>query len=523
MKKINLVLVFLIAVLLVPIKANAASGKISVSGPSTVVENNRVTVTVTLSSSTSIGSWQMDLNYDKNYLKLLSSSAESNGTMMANSSPTGTKKKTYTFSFKALKKGSTIISVGSYLAYDYANINEMSLSSSSKTIKIMTQKELEATFSKDNYLKSISIEGYNLEPQFNKETLEYKVNVPTGTEKVNIKAVANDAKSSVSGTGEIEVSEGLNTVPIIVTAQNGSERTYKVIINVEDQNPINVTVDNKTYTVIKNASLLTTPTTFKETTVKIKGYDIPGFVNEAAKITLVGLKDSFGTISLFKYENDKYEFYQEMNLNSNMLVPTSFTKKLDLIKTTVTINNEKYDAYKYSEDSKFVVINAINLADGKTDLYLYDTVNKTAQKFDETYINDTKETIKNYTYIIITFASALVVMLIIIFSLLHSLKRKQKKLNKFLQKQEAKIEATRKLNDVVDEVKKITEAENKAKNKKKQNNTKSNENAEEKKKAEKEVDVKEIKVKNNKITEVTEDTEEIYDLFADDKKKKKKK
>jgi len=93
-------------------------------------------------------------------------------------------------------------------------------------------------------------------------------------------------------------------------------------------------------------------------------------------------------------------------------------------------------------------------------------------------------------------------MIIIIFSLLHSLKRKQKKLNKFLQKQEAKIEATRKLNDVVDEVKKITEAENKVKNKKKKTADDKKENTEIKKEDNKpEIEVKEIKVENNKITE----------------------
>jgi len=239
----------------------------------------------------------------------------------------------------------------------------------------------------------------------------------------------------------------------------------------------------------------------------------------------VGLKDTEGKIDLYRYENGKFSKYNPIVLNNDSIVPISFTKKLDLIKTNITINNEKYDAYKYSEDSKFVVINATNLADGKTDLYLYDSVNKTAQKFDETYINETKETIKNYTYIIITFASALLVMLIIIFSLLHNLKRKQEKLNKFLQKQEAKIEATRKLNDVVDEVKKITEVENK--NKKKNTKEKKQEQPKKEdikqKEINKEIEVKEITVKNNKITEVSEDTEEIYDLFADDKKKNKKK
>ncbi len=524
MKKIKKILVLLVALILMPHTAHAASGSISVSGSSTVVQGNKITVNVTLSSSTPIGSWQMDLNYDKNYLQLVSSSAEAGGTMMAGYSASGTKSKTYTFSFKAKKKGNTIISVGSYLAYAYSDISELSLKSSSKTIKIMTQQELEATYSKDNYLKSIEVEGYNLEPAFNKDTLDYKINVPTGTTKVTISAKVNDAKSSVSGDGEIEVSEGLNTVPLVVTAQNGSERTYNLTINVEDQNPIKIEVDNKDYTVVKNAALLTTPTTFRDTTVTINDVQIPAFINENAKITLVGLKDEDGTIDLFKYENGKYSSYKELTLNSDILIPTPFTNPLDLIKTTVTLNNEKYDAYKYSENSNFVIINATNLADGKTDLYLYDTINKTAQLYDETYINDTKETIKNYTYIIITFAGALVVMIIIIFSLLHSLKRKQKKLNKFLQKQEAKIEATRKLNDVVDEVKKITEAENKVKNKKKKTADDKKENTEIKKEDNKpEIEVKEIKVENNKITEVSEDTEEIYDLFADDKKKNKKK
>lgn len=525
MKKIKILLIAMIALLITPLTVNAASGSVKVSGSSTVVEGNRVTVTVTLSSGTPIGSWQMNLNYDKNYLQLVSSSAEAGGTMMAGYSASGTKSKTYTFAFKALKKGNTIVSVGSYLAYDYANITEMSLTSSSKTIKIMTQAELEATYSKDNFLKGITVEGYELDPVFNKDTLEYKVNVPTGTKTVKIDAQVNDSKSSVSGTGEIEVSEGLNTIPLVVTAQNGSERTYNVTINVEDQNPIKVNVDNKDYTVVKNETLLTAPTTFKDTTIKINDLEVPAFVNENANITLVGLKDNEGKINLYQYENGKYSSYKELSLNSELLIPVPFTKSLDLIKTTVTINSEKIDAYKYSEESKFVVINAMNLADGKTDLYLYDTVNKTAQKYDETFVNSTKETIKNYTYIIITFAGALLLMLIIIFSLLHSLKRKQKKLNKFLQKQEAKIEATRKLNDVVSEVKKITEENKKKKKEKTKEEPKKDEekNKKDSKKDEKpEIEVKEIKVENNKITEV-EDTEEIYDLFADDKKKKKKK
>ena len=80
----------------------AATGTVNISGANQVVNGNKVTVTVTISSSTKIGSWQMNLNYDKNYLKLTSSTAE-NGTTMANAAKTdaGVSKQTYTFTFKA--------------------------------------------------------------------------------------------------------------------------------------------------------------------------------------------------------------------------------------------------------------------------------------------------------------------------------------------------------------------------------------------------------------------------------------
>lgn len=578
MKRIKKILITILAMIILPNVVSAASGQISVNSTSTVVQGNKVTVTVTLSSNTLIGSWQMDLNYDKNYLQLVSSSAEAGGTMMVDSSAGGTKSKSYTFSFKALKTGSTRVSVGSYLAYAYNDLSSMSLTSSSKTIRIMTQQELEATYSKDNNLKSLSVEGYELDKTFDKDTLEYNITAPTGTTTVKVLATASDKTASISGLGEIEVTEGSNTVPIVVTAQNGDQKTYTIIVNVEDQNPINVKVDNKDYVVVKNASLLEAPITFIDTKININNYEIPAFTNDNANLTLVGLKDEIGNVSLYIYDNGKYSKFNELHLDTILLIPVAFDKELDFIKTNVTINESEIEAYKYSEDTEFVIINAKNLEDGKVSLYLYDTVKNTAIRYDEKYLNETNETIKNYTYIIITFAGALLFLLIIIFCLLHSLKKKQKKINKFIERQEAKIEATRKLNDVVAEVKKITEKEQTKEETKeeqiieepKQTEDEQTKTAEdqlsltqmiseisadkeinkekeltkkelkklkkEQKKKQKEeffkeeypekIEIKEIQVSepdpNNEIKKVLDDSEEVYDLFGDDKKKKKK-
>ena len=464
MKKLKVFLLGIISLLVLPSMVNAASGKISVTGTSSAVVGNRVTITVTLSSSTAIGSWEMALNYDKSYLQLVSSTAESGGTKMLGYTTTlsGVKSKSYTFVFKTLKTGNTRVSVSSYLAYAMDE-SEMSLTSSSKSIRIMTQAELEASYSKDNNLKGLSVtvgeESFDLEEEFAKDTLEYHVTVPTGTTMVNVTATKNDSTASVDGDGEIEVTEGLNTIPIVVTAQNGDEKTYTLIVNVEDQNPIEVAIDGKNYTVVKSDSLLTAPAAFTATTVEIDGFQIPAFVNEAIGYTLVGLKDEEGNISYYRYQNGEYSLYNELTSKSYTLVPVAFDTELDYIKTAVEINGATMDAYKYSEDSNLYIINAINLETGKTNLYLYDKESEAAILFDESFINSANQTIQYYTYVIIAFAGALFLMLILIFGLLHSTKKKQKKINQFIEKQEAKIEATRKLNDVVSEVKKIQEKE----------------------------------------------------------------
>lgn len=462
MKKIKLVLLGVICALIMPSVVSAASGSIRVSGTSSAVVGNRVTVTVTLSSSTAIGSWQMDLNYDKSYLQLVSSTAEERGTSMANSS-SGTKSKSYTFVFKTLKTGTTRVSVSSYLAYAFSDLSRMDLTTSSKSIRIMTQEELEASYSKDNNLKDLSVtvgeEVYELTPEFDRDTLEYNVTVPTGTTLITVEATRNDSTATVDGDGEIEVTEGLNTIPIVVTAQNGDEKTYTLIVNVEDENPIEVAVDGKNYTVVKSNTLLTAPSTYVETTVSIDGFDIPAFVNEAIGYTLVGLKDEDGNVSLYQYEDGEYILYNEFNSKSYTLVPVGFSKELDYIKTTVEINGITTGAYQYSSDSNLYIINALNLENGEEDLYLYDPASGAVILFDESFIHETNQTIAYYTYVIIAFAGALFLMLILIFVLLHSTKKKQKKIKEFIEKQEAKLEATRKLNDVVSEVKKITEVE----------------------------------------------------------------
>ena len=430
MKKIKVILISLFCLLVIPKTVFAASGKINVSGTSTVVVGNNVTVTVTLSSSTLIGSWEMSLNYDKNYLQLRSATSESNGIRMAASTATGVKSKSYTFTFKTLKKGSTSVSVGGYLAYAYADLSEISLSSNSKKINIITQAELEASYSKNNNLASLGVEGFTLTPEFNANTLEYSVIVPEDTKNVNITGTVQDKKASITGVGVQQVNQGNNKFLVTVKAENGSEKTYTINVDVKDENPIEVTVGDKKYTVVKIKENLPIASLYNEYSIKINEFDIPAYKNDYTGLVLVGLKDTDGNISLFIYddENNSYKEYSELKSSQITIYPLKPEENVEGYKKgNVKIQDIDVEGFYLNEDSDFFVIYGVNVETGDKGFYMYDKKMQTLIKYNDELSSLLSEKIKLYTYIIIGFISLSVVMLIIIIVLVC---KKGKKKNK---------------------------------------------------------------------------------------------
>lgn len=393
-KLFSLSLTLFLSIFLLNTSIKAASATISVKSNSSVVVGNTVKVTVTLSSSSSLGSWDFSIGYDTSLLRLTSSTAESGQRSVGYVSGSGQTSKTYTFNFKALKSGTAKVYVNSAEVYAFDE-SLMSVSKGSKSISIKTQAEIEASYSKNNYLKSLSVDGYQLSPSFDKEALEYTVELDSTVESIKVNASVEDSTASLIGDGEIAVVEGSNTIELVVTAQNGNTRTYKITVNVKEINPINVVVDNKKYTVVKRKSALTIPDNFKETTVIINNEEIPAFYNEITDYTVVGLKDEEGVIELFIYDLDsgKYTKYQELNFNSNkifLLDAVDIPKGLK--ETTIKINEKEVKAYKFDDNSVYYIVYGINLNTGNKDFYMYDSEEYTIQRYDTTMIDKlTKE------------------------------------------------------------------------------------------------------------------------------------
>lgn len=431
MKRIKKIFMAMLIGLLFPCIVNAASGSINIASSSTVVVGNKVTVTVTISSGTKMGSWQMSLNYDKSYLQLTNSTARDGGTFMIDyAEDPGVLKKTYTFTFKTLKSGTTKLSVDGYRAYVSSDLSALSLSANTKQIRIITQAELEASYSKNNNLSALEVEGFTLTPEFKTDILEYSVVVPENTKEVNIKANVQDKRASVNGIGTQAVNPGANKFSVVVRAQSGAEKTYVINVEVKDENPINVAVNGKNYTVVKIKENLPAASLYTETTININGFEIPAYKNNNTNLVLVGLKDEEGNISLYIYNKDKNEYqeYNEIGVNKITIYPLTSNEEIKgYKKDTITINGVKVDGYYYTKDSDYVIIYGINVETGDKGFYMYDKKMQSLIKYNDEYIIDLSKKIELYSYIIIGFSGVFILMIIIMIALAK--KRSGKKKN----------------------------------------------------------------------------------------------
>lgn len=354
----------------------------------------------------------------------------SNQSVLAGSDSKWIENGSVTVYFTAVKEGTATITVNAVDVSDESG-NDFT---GSRSININVVKKsnspsinVNPNYSKNNYLESLSVEGYELEPTFDKDTLEYKVKLSPGTEKININAKTIDNSASVKGIGEIEVTEGINTLNIVVTAENGNERTYIIVATVEEKDPIDIKINSKKYRVIKKKELIGTKDGYIDTTIKINDIDVPALYNEVTKITLIGLKDEEGNIKFFSYDTKtgKYQEYQEFSFNlMNLYIKEKKNSKYE--KITIKINDINVPAYKIAGISDYYLLYATNTITGNESYYLYDIKENSVQRYNTTMLETiTKEKDKYFALVIVLSCVCFLTMLF----LLIEVNKYNKKLN----------------------------------------------------------------------------------------------
>ena len=88
---------------------------------------------------------------------------------------------------------------------------------------------IEKEGSKVNDLLSLGVDGVSV-PNFDKDNLSYSYEYLYEKDSVFITHDLLDKQSSISGIGEVKLKVGLNTLPVVVTSENGETKTYNLNI-----------------------------------------------------------------------------------------------------------------------------------------------------------------------------------------------------------------------------------------------------------------------------------------------------
>ena len=531
MKRIKSLLLF--GLLAIPFTFVEAAGSASISVNGTVVNGDKVTATVTLSN---VASWDVKVKGTGSTEGCSAHEADA-----SNNGQNTTKKIVVTC--KANSLGTITFSFsGDVTSSDGTNIPV----SGSKKVTVVKPREK----STNNNLKGLSVEGYEITPAFNKDTLEYTVNLDSNVESIKINATKEDGYASVSGAGDKEVALGDNKFEIKVTSETGKEKVYVLNVIVNDNNPITKSYDGKDYSVVKRKSSLTVPNNelFTETSIKIEEFDIPAFTSETLGMILIGMKDSNNIIYLFKVDESGNILgkYETLEGSSQTVLFKDTKEEIDgYTKGLITIDEKEYSVYKNSNE-KVVLIYGTNLKTNEDNWYSYNTIDKSLQLFDKdgyeankNLLSENDKKLEQYKLVIYGLSGLSILLLIItVVAILSKGKKKTKKVVAVEPvKKEENIKKVEKVEEPKEEVisKKIEKEEVKSENKEEKSTKKKS------KKKEKVEETKEVvtdEVKDDAIPSFEEIEKDLLDVvtnmndedelvsaddFLDLKKKKKRK
>jgi len=94
-----------------------------------------------------------------------------------------------------------------------------------------TACQLPSTGNPNNWLKSLTVGSYSLTPTFDPaNTGPYSLIVENNVTSIQVNAAPVTTKASITGAGTLQLPVGENSVSLVVTAENGTKRTYNLTI-----------------------------------------------------------------------------------------------------------------------------------------------------------------------------------------------------------------------------------------------------------------------------------------------------
>ena len=239
MKKVKYLIIILMALLIPYINVFAASATFSVSS-SNVHVGDSFTVKVNIYSA---ASWNVHVKASGpvsgciiDVANATVNALDANKEFSASCKATGEGKITVILSGDATSaaadnaddiSSSRIVTVSKKVSSNYSTNSTSTKSNSSSTTTNKKAKEEDNNKSKNNALKEIKVDGYDLTRVDNNN---YALTVTNDVEKINLIATAEDSKATVTGTGVKNLNVGENLIQVIITSEAGTQNRINVKI-----------------------------------------------------------------------------------------------------------------------------------------------------------------------------------------------------------------------------------------------------------------------------------------------------
>ena len=277
----------------------------------------------------------------------------------------------------------------------------------------------------NNALSSLTVSAGTLTPAFDPAVTEYTLSLPQGTEKLTLTATPSDSNATVQGDGELTLQEGENTLPLVVTAENGDTKTYTVTAKVAQAPTLFLDYNGQRLGVVKDVSQVTPPAGFAPAEpITYSGDTLPIWTDVSGKRTLVYLMDEKTSAQGF-YLFSQTTGVQSPNLpilcGSVTYIYTDIPKELSsvpgLTPATVKAFGQTLNGWTYNDASlkDFCVLYLMDDA-GSYGYYTYDSREETLQRFSgAVFADDAGQSLRvPMLYVYIAGGAALVLLILLI-------------------------------------------------------------------------------------------------------------
>ena len=422
LKKIFIICTVVFALLLCMTQSVFAASISVTAGQSSVKVGNTVAFTITVPSNTQ--AWTYQVAWSDN-LTYVSGDTEPMG-FEGNST-----RNQLIFKANGEGTGKVWIAGGSYSIdrqpYDASGSATVSIVSASQPSQGYDHGDFDddpptPSKSSNNALASLTVSAGELTPAFDPTITDYTLSLPLRTNKITFTATPSDSKATVQGDGEVALRGGENKVAVVVTAEDGSAKTYNITVKVAREPTVFFSLNGKSLGVMQDTDGVTPPAGFSPTTVPYSGEELPAWTNAAGQMLLYLVNQD--TLAAGFYLYDEAEGVQSPYLpivyGATTYVYTGVPAEKESIPGLTLCDVEAFGhilkGWKYEDASlqDFCVLYLMD-AGGNYGCHTYDSQSGTLQRFSGAVFTDDGRTMRvPMLYVYIAGGAAAVLLLLVI-------------------------------------------------------------------------------------------------------------